>query len=176
MTTDVFDTLARHIPDIAHEWSRLTARESRMETPDAPCRVELRAVLDAMLVMARGPGRDSVTALVDRATADGVCQRAAGVPDHTLLTEYTLLREAVWRTARRVGVQLNDLGAMLPLDLAVATASRAALVGYYRQELDEKGRRGEALEKILREVLALPLDRLGGAPRSWPLPRDRSGH
>jgi hypothetical protein len=170
MTIDVFDTLARHIPEIAHEWTHLTTRELRLAAPDAPCRDALLSVLGGLLDMARSPSRATVTALVEQATADGVCQRAAGVPDHSLLTEYTLLREAVWRTARRHGAQLTELSAMLPLDLAVSTASRAALVGYYRQELDASGRIDEAVEKILREVLALPLDRLGDGARA-PSPR-----
>ena len=162
MTTDVFDTLARHVPEIAQEWTRLTVNETRLAAPDAPCRDELLSVLDGLLAMARRPTRATVTALVERANADGICQRAAGVLDHSLLTEYTLLREAIWRTARRHGAQLTELSAMLPLDLAVATASRAALVGYYREELDAKGRSADAIEKILREVLSLPLGRLSG--------------
>lgn len=176
MIIDVLDTLARHIPEIAQEWTRLTTRETRLAVPGAPCRDTLLAVLGGLLEMARDPSRATVTSLVDRAIGDGACQRAAGVPDHSLLTEYTLLREAVWRTARKHGAQLTDLAAMLPLDLAVATASRAALVGYYGEELDASGRRDDALDKILREVLALPLDRLGEGPRRPSPPPSHASH
>jgi hypothetical protein len=88
---------------------------------------------------------------VEAAVEHGENRRRHGIPEHLILTEYSLLRRAIWRFLVR-HFHPSDLltEAMLRLDTAIGVASNAAMWGYHREEIEAIGNWDESVERIIR--------------------------
>jgi hypothetical protein len=136
------------VPEILAEWQTVAAEEPWMalhehERLDSLPEV-VRGLLDAAL---RLPNARAVYLTHVAAAKHGTDRRAQGFAHDLILTEYYLLREAIWRVIRRR--YPTDAGtAVLRIDNALATATRASLLGFHRDQLESAGHWPGALEQL----------------------------
>ncbi|HVE79463.1 MAG TPA: hypothetical protein VNA89_11400 [Gemmatimonadaceae bacterium] len=98
------------------------------------------------------PTRESVLALAATAARHAEARAHAGVDHSRVVLEYYLLRNALWAYFDEKAESEEALGAILYLDVAISMATRAALLGYYRGELETRGRWEGALERLVDET------------------------
>jgi hypothetical protein len=113
---------------------------------------ELIAVI-ADTILCAPPTRSSVLALANVAAAHASRRAMLGVDHSRVVLEYYILRNAVWTYFREgEGGEHGELQAILFLDVAISMATRAALLGYYRRELEAEGRWEGALDRLVDET------------------------
>jgi hypothetical protein len=111
----------------------------------------ISAIADTMLCAP--PTRPSVLALADVAARHATARAAEGADHSRVVLEYYLLRNAVWSYFREGddGAR-EELQAILFVDVAISMATRAALLGYYRGQLEAEGRWDGALDRLVDEA------------------------
>ena len=157
----VCDNLKSHVPDIMREWEAITHEEPWLSLPKTYRVDKLPDVaiglFEASLCDPADPAahRDKVEAALEH----GARRRAHDFPDAVLLTEYYLLREAIWRyVARTFPAQVaND--AILRIDSAIMLATRATLIGYHREEYEERGSWSSVVDRLVEEAPLFKLAR-----------------
>jgi hypothetical protein len=146
------DEVKAHLPEILVEWHAITSENPWLSMP-ADARVDhlpdlINALNDAALCLPS----DSTARLrlFTAAAAHGKDRRIHDFPDKLLLTEYYLLREAVWRYIRRVAPPDEAGFAIMLIDSAITLASRASLYGYHESELEALG---HSMPDLLTELI-----------------------
>jgi hypothetical protein len=138
------------VPEILAAWQAVASEEPWMTLPDHQ-RFDslpdvLRGLLDAAICQ---PNERTVyRAHVEAAAKHGTDRRTQGFPHDLILTEFYLLREAVWRVVRHR--YPTDAGtAILRIDNALTTALRASLLGYHRGPLEGQGHWPAAIDQLV---------------------------
>lgn len=141
---------------IAELWDHATELEPwilprQRARPDfVPAIVE--AIADT--IVCSPPSRASALHLAETAEKHAASRASEGADHARVALEYYLLRNAFWRYFReRSGGPQDDLQSILYVDIAVSLATRAALLGCYRQEFERRGPEAwrEALERLVDE-------------------------
>lgn len=149
----VCDDLKAHVPEIVQEWEGITQEEPWTSLPKAHRIDELPAVaiglFDAALCEPADPEAHRQKVLA--AVSHGEQRREHGLPDAVLLTEFYLLREAIWRYLKRTKAAAVADHAILRIDNAIMLATRAALVGYHRGEYESRQRWPLAVDRLIAE-------------------------
>jgi hypothetical protein len=85
------------------------------------------------------------------AAADhGVHRREQGIPEHTMLIEYQLLRRAIWYyLVNKHGSGQAIVDAIMRIDTAITVATNASMWGYNREEIEALGKWDEGMRKIV---------------------------
>ena len=140
---EICESVRGHVPEIVREWEQLVWDSPWMGLPRAHRINGLPDLIVGLVEASLGDPEDlerhrqKVAAAVEH----GVQRRAQGVDEHLVLTEYHLLREAMWRyLRRRYGPSDAATEAIMRIDTAITLATRASLQGYYRDELEAAGR------------------------------------
>lgn len=136
-----YEELKAHLADVLVEWHAITGEQPWLSMP-ADARIDhlpelIRELSDAALGNPGDPG--ARRRALDASVAHGQDRRLHDFPDRLLLTEYYLLREALWRYIRRIAPFEEAGPAIMRIDSAITIASRAALYGYHARELEEVG-------------------------------------
>ena len=161
----VCDDLKAHLPEIVREWEEITHEEPWTSLPKAHRLDELPAVtiglFDAALCEPTEP--DAHRQKVLAAVLHGEQRREHGLPDAVLLTEFYLLREAIWRYLKRTKDAVLADAAILRIDNAIMLATRAALVGFHRAEYETRQRWPLAVDRLIAEAPLLRVARRADA-------------
>jgi hypothetical protein len=127
------------------EWGRLPPVERETALPDLVARL----LTTALCRPDDGPlFRETLAAAADH----GVARRGQDFPQALLLTEYHMLREAMWRVLLR-HVPNDATRAIFRIDRAISAATRATYIGYYRDGYEEAGRWPAALDQVASDPL-----------------------
>lgn len=129
-------------------WIRLPAEHRVDSLPQAMERLFDWALCDPELESHRSMA-------LEFAALHGRTRREQQLGDEILLREYYLLREAVWRVLR--GLYPSDAGddtvvVMARIDRAISTTTRAALLGYYSDDLKSRGEWPAKLHALCAEA------------------------
>ncbi len=136
------------------EWETITNEEPWFTLPADQKTDSLPKVLATLVAVAlcRQNDASAVRDHVLAAAEHGRSRREQGFGQDLLLTEYYLLREAIWRFVRTTaGPSAHATQAILYVDNAISVATRASLQGYHQPELAAMGRWPEALETVARD-------------------------
>ncbi len=135
------------------EWERLCCDAPWDALPENHRVDALPGVLAAAIDAAsKSSERSCRTAVVDAAIKHGQDRRAQGFELQVLFTEFYFLREAIWRTLRKITDAASAYDAVLPIDHALTVATRATVAGYHRQEFEEQGRWADKVDALTDEM------------------------
>ena len=150
----VCEDLKAHVPEIVREWEAITHEEPWTSLPKAHRIDELPAVAIGLFESALCEPADveAHRQKVLAAVKHGEQRREHGLPDAVLLTEFYLLREAIWRYLKRTREPTVADHAILRIDSAIMLATRAALIGYHRSEYESRERWPHAVDRLVAEA------------------------
>jgi hypothetical protein len=151
---EIGDAIRSNASELLNEWPEITSAEPWLELPTW---ADLDNLPDMLVKLAE-------TALVDptdfekrrgfvgTAAMHGEHRRSQSLPDKVILHEHHLLRRAIARFVTRITHGSNvAYEAIARVDVTTTIASRAALMGYHRDEYERQGRWPDALEQLCRE-------------------------
>jgi hypothetical protein len=148
------------VPEILAEWQAVAIEEPWMALPEHQRFDSLPDVLcgllDAAICQPNAPA--AYRTHVETAAKHGTDRRTQGFPRDLILTEFYLLREAIWRVIRRR--YPADAGtAVLRVDNALTIAMRASLLGFHRGQLEAAGQWPAAIDQLVDDSpLVQPVD------------------
>ncbi len=126
--------------EILAEWERLCHDAPWNALPENHRLDALPGVLETAIEAAsKSDARDCRTAVVEAAIKHGQDRRAQGFELQVLFTEFYFLREAIWRTLRKIANASEAYQAVLPIDHALTVATRATVAGFHRNEFEAQG-------------------------------------
>lgn len=149
----ICDALRENLPEIVRRWSALT---EDLPWGDLTPEERTEHVPEVILGLARAaicaPGdAESHSEKIWKSAAHGESRRARGLPETTLLAEYSLLRQAIWSYIRDLDTRPERaLEAITRMDLAMTLATQAAMHGYNRQEMERLGLWPKKIEQLTR--------------------------
>ena len=114
--------------------------------------------LIADCILCSRPSRESVLALAQAAARHAGARASSGADATRVVFEYYLLRNAMWTYFRQRnsppagGTDGKEVQAILFVDVAISMATRAALLGYHRPELEAQDRWSGALDRLVDET------------------------
>lgn len=139
--------------DVLAEWERLCSAAPWDALPENHRLDALPGVLAAAIEAAsKTNARNCRTAVVDAAIKHGQDRRAQGFELQVLFTEFYFLREAIWRTLRKITDAPGAYETVLPIDHALTVATRATVAGFHRQEFEQQGRWAEKVDALADEM------------------------
>lgn len=151
--SELCELLKTRTGEILAEWEGLCSDAPWDALPENHRLDALPGVLAAALEAAsKNDARDCRTAVVHAAIKHGEDRRAQGFELQVLFTEFYFLREAMWRTLRKIADAPRAYEAVLPIDHALTVATRATVAGFHRQEFEEQGRWAEKVNALADEM------------------------
>ena len=157
----VCDNLKAHVPDILREWEAITHEEPWVSLPKTYRVDNLPDVTIGLFEasLCDPASRDAQREKIEAALEHGARRRAHEFPDAVLLTEYYLLREAIWRYLGRTFPDKVANDAILRIDSAIMLATRATLIGYHREEYEQRGSWDTTVDRLVEEAPLFKLAR-----------------
>jgi len=148
---DVCDYLKSRVGDILVEWSALAVERPWHELPEEHRLNSLPQVITGLLdaSVCDPDSRDLHLAKVHAAADHGAERRSQAFAQELVLTEYYLMREAIWRVLNGNKDLANRTGAIMLIDAALNLATRASLAGYHRKEYEQAGSWPEVLHDLV---------------------------
>lgn len=149
---DLCDTLKSHVSEVLVEWETLVREQPWFSLP-ADHRID--SLPDVIVGLVGASLCTPVDAEAHReniaaATVHGAHRREQGIPEHLILTEYHLLRQAIWRyLIGKVGASERTADAMMRIDSAVTLATNASMWGYFRPEIEAAGKWEGGIERMV---------------------------
>jgi len=138
---DVCDYLTDQVGEILVEWSALTVERPWHDLPDTHRLNSLPEVITGLIEASVCDLDDRAIHLkkVEAAARHGSVRRSQGFAQELVLTEYYLMREAIWRVLKRNQDLTKRTDAIMMIDSALNLATRASLAGYHREEYQKAG-------------------------------------
>ncbi|CAN5738702.1 hypothetical protein BH23GEM6_BH23GEM6_07140 [soil metagenome] len=148
---DVCDYLTDRIGEILVEWSALTVEQPWHELPEAHRQGSLPEVITGLIEASICDPDDRALHLkkVQAAAVHGSVRRSQAFEQELVLTEYYLMREAIWRVLKRNKNLAGRTDAIMLIDSAMNLATRASLAGFYREEYERAGSWPTVLEELV---------------------------
>lgn len=143
--------LKEHIPEILSLWEDIARDEPWYSLPRDDRRNHLHEVVIG-LVQASLCDPADVDAHEDNvwaAARHGEQRREQGLDEAQILTEYHLLRRAIWHCVQRTITPGRAFTAISRIDTAISLATMASLRGYHRRELAERGDWPQYVEMLI---------------------------
>ncbi len=140
-----------HVADVLLEWERLVREQPWYSLP-AEHRIDglpdvIVALVDASLC--RAENTEGCRKLVHSAALHGAHRREQSIPEHLILTEYHLLRQALWYYLVREYSGAERINtAIMHLDSGITLATNASMWGYHRPEIESMGKWEEGIERM----------------------------
>lgn len=148
----ICEDIKGNVSEVLAEWEQLVREEPWYSLP-AEHRID--SLPDVIVGLAEASlcspqDRESHRQKIDAALEHGAHRRGQGIPEHLILTEYHLLRQAIWRyVTRRFGSSDRTTQAIMRIDTAISVASNASMWGYHRPEIEALGKWEEGMERIV---------------------------
>jgi hypothetical protein len=146
------EELKVHAREVLGEWEELVREQPWFSLPLEHRINSLPEVLAALADAALcNPGSlPAHRQALEAAALHGENRRQQGIPEHLILTEYHLLRQAIWYwLSARLGASDVTRAAIMRIDPAISMATNASMWGYYRVEVEGMGKWEEAMARIL---------------------------
>jgi hypothetical protein len=148
----ICEDIKQHVSEVLVEWERLV-REHPWYSLPAEHRIDsLPDVVVGMVQASLCEPQDTEAHAqnVGAAVEHGSHRREQGIPETLLLTEYHLLRLAIWRyLSRKFPPSDRVTGAMLRIDSAITVATNASMWGYHRPEIEALGKWEEGVRRMI---------------------------
>ena len=149
-------TICEHIKDhtseVLAEWERLLREQPWYSLPPEH-RIDSLPDVIVGLVEASLCNPHDVQAHrqeIEAAAEHGGHRREQGIPEHMILTEYHLLRQAIWHyIVKQFGSSDQTTEAIMRIDTAITLATNASMWGYHKQEIEAMGKWEEGMERII---------------------------
>jgi hypothetical protein len=160
------DVLKVSTAEVVRLWEEASVRQPWLLLPEHDRVDHLPEVLECVAdaVLCEQPTREGLLALARAAAKHGHDRVRQGLPDILVLSEYHLLRDAIWAFFRRLADQGHTGDAahttvrpamtaegILRVDTALTVATRASLLGYHQEHLEAAGRWEGAIERVVDE-------------------------
>jgi hypothetical protein len=147
----VCDYLIANVGEILVEWSALAVERPWHDLPDTHRLDSLPEVITGLIEasVCAPDDRSLHRKKVDAAAEHGYQRLLQGFEQELVLTEYYLMREAIWRVLKREGSLADRTEAILRIDSALNLATRASLAGYHRKEYEAAGLWPKAIEDLV---------------------------
>lgn len=146
-----------NVAEIVQEWEILVREQPWFALPAEHRTTGLPEVIIALVEASLCEPSDveSHRRIVQAAAQHGWNRRTQSIPEGLLLTEYHLLRQALWRyLTRKFGPSHRTVEAITRMDTAITVATNASLWGYYREEIEALGKWDASVETL---ALSSPL-------------------
>jgi hypothetical protein len=167
--------LRLNIPRIIADWNMEASTETVLDIPRQHRTDDLPELLDSLVTLVTCSPEDAELEhrrMVAAAAAHGELRRKQNSDQSVLFNEHALLRRVLWRHIRDLeATQGTAVIAVLRLDVALGVATRAALHGYHRDEIEARGLWPATIERLTSESPYLKLREVA-APEASP---DRHG-
>jgi hypothetical protein len=148
---EIGEHLKVHVQDVLTEWERLVREQPWYSLPPDR-RIDNLPEVIASLVNASLCTPANAAAcrqVVEAAAVHGYHRREQGIPEHLILTEYHLLRQALWYyLVREFGGADSVNHAIMRLDSGITLTKNASMWGYHRPEIESMGRWDEGIERM----------------------------
>jgi hypothetical protein len=148
----ICEHLKGHVSDVLVEWEQLVREQPWYSLPPDHRIDSLPDVIVGLVEASLCAPADveSHRRQVAAATEHGWHRRIQEIPEHLLLTEYHLLRQAIWYyLVDQFGSSDRTTAAIMRIDIAITVATNASMWGYYRSEIEALGRWNEGMERIV---------------------------
>lgn len=148
----ICDDLKTHVPDVIAEWHHLVVEQPWFLLPPEDRIDALPNVVVGLVeaALCDPHNREAHRKNVDAAAQHGGDRRNQCLPEHLILTEYHLLRLAIWRyLTRKFGASSRTAEAIMQIDIAITVATNASMWGYHRAEIEAIGKWEEGMERIV---------------------------
>ena len=148
---EICEDIKSHVPEVVTEWE-WRVREQPWYSLPAEHRIDNLPEVIARLVEASlcNPADEAAHRQEVRVAAEhGANRREQGIPEHMILIEYHLLRQALWHyILRTFGGSDRTHTAIMRIDTAITLATNASMWGYHRAEIEALGKWEEGVEQI----------------------------
>jgi hypothetical protein len=150
----ICESIRSQAPEVLIEWENVLREQPWYSLPAEHRTGGLADVVvgiaDASLCE---PGAEDVyRELVLASAAHGTHRREQDIPDHLILIEYHLLRQALWRfLTAKFGSAPDVVTAIMRIDMAITVATNASMWGYHRPEVEALGKWEVAIERIVAD-------------------------
>jgi hypothetical protein len=148
----ICEDLKAHVSDVLVEWEALVREEPWYSLPPDHRIDSLPDVIIGLVNASLcSPGdRELHRSKVEAACTHGMHRREQMIPDHMMLTEYHLLRRAIWNyLVRKHGASHEVVDSIMRLDTAISVATNASMWGYHREEIEALGKWDEGMRRIV---------------------------
>jgi hypothetical protein len=148
----ICEDIKSHVQEILADWEGLVREEPWYSLPREHRIDSLPAVVVGIVdaSLCAPAEKEAHRAKVAAACEHGSTRREQGIPEHLILTEYHLLRWAIWRYLhRKFGPSDRVADAIMRIDMAITAATNASMWGYFRPEVEAQGKWEEAFDRIV---------------------------
>ena len=163
----ICDDIKAHVSEVLLEWEQLVRQQPWYSLPPDH-RIDslpdvIVGLVDASLCSPEDP--EAHRQKVSAAANHGTHRREQGIPDHLILTEYHLLRQAIWRYLTRHHPPSDTTReAIMRIDAAISLGTNASMWGYHRPEIEALGKWEEGMERIAASSPFLQSNHRGSSP------------
>ena len=143
--------LKSNVSEVIAEWDRLAREEPWYSLPSEHRIDSLPEVVERLVEasLCDPHNRQAHRQQALAAARHGTDRRNQDIPDHTILTEYHLLRRALWRyITATFGSSERTTRAILRIDIGISVATNASMWGYYRPEIEALGKWEESIDRL----------------------------
>lgn len=150
---DLGTKLKAHVPQILSTWESIAQKEPWYSLPQEDRMDHLHQVVIGLVEasLCDPADVDAHEANVWAAARHGHQRREQGLDEAQILTEYHLLRRAIWRCVQRDVAPGRAFHAISRIDTAISLATMASLRGYHRRELEQRGDWPGYVETLIEE-------------------------
>ena len=149
---EICEDIKSHVPEVVTEWE-WRVREQPWYSLPAEHRIDnlpdvIVGLVDASLC--DPADEQSHRQKIEAAAKHGQHRREQGIPEHLILSEYHLLRQAIWYyLTRKFGHTNRTATALTRIDTAITLATNASMWGCHRAEIEALGKWEEGIERIV---------------------------
>jgi hypothetical protein len=143
--------LRQHVGEVLAEWEQLVRKQPWYSLPPEH-RIDnlpdvVVGLVEASLCEPRNLERHRQQ--VEAAVGHGFHRRTQGIPESLILTEFHLLRQAIWNyLVRKFGPAEGVVTAIMRIDCAITLATNASMWGYHRPEITALGKWDAGIERL----------------------------
>ena len=146
----VADSIKAHLPEILDQWQSAAEREPWLPLPREDRLKDLEHVARGLVDVALGerPSAQERLEEVRCAARHGEHRLEVGLPDHTIFTEYRMLRQAFWNYVASNFPAATAQQASFRIDACTTVATLASLRGYHRADIEQRGQWPAAVDQL----------------------------
>lgn len=149
---DICEDIKANLDAVVEQWESLVLEEPWFSLPKNHRVNNLPGVVVSLVeaVLCSPDDDEAHRRKVMEAAEHGYNRREQGIPESLLLTEFHLLRQALWYyLIDRYGPSDRVVQAIMGIDGGITTATNASMWGYYRPEVEALGKWEESIERLV---------------------------
>lgn len=146
------EDLKAHVPEVLVEWERLVREQPWYSLPADHRTNHLPEVIVGIVdaALCNPAALETHQRKAQAAAEHGFHRRQQDIPESLILTEYHLLRQAIWKYLLTThGSSDRTVEAIMRIDSAITLATNASMWGYHRPEIEALGKWDEGMKRIV---------------------------